>query len=98
MIQILILDGIQATKGIILIYNLTLDRKSCPFLESLCELSSKPVNPEEAQCTSTSQKLGEWLIYSAATSHFCNNRDCQTFQRYQNRSTGVRQELHISSK
>ncbi|GBO16344.1 Retrovirus-related Pol polyprotein from transposon TNT 1-94 [Araneus ventricosus] len=38
------------------------------------ELSSKPVNPE-AQCTSTSQKLGEWLIDSAATSHFCNNRD-----------------------
>ncbi|GBM39616.1 hypothetical protein AVEN_201594-1 [Araneus ventricosus] len=28
------------------------------------ELSSKPVNPEEAQCTSTSQKLGEWLIDS----------------------------------
>ncbi|GBN90796.1 N-acetyltransferase ESCO1, partial [Araneus ventricosus] len=35
MIQILILDRIQATKGIILIYNLTLDRKSCLILESL---------------------------------------------------------------
>ncbi|GBN70133.1 Retrovirus-related Pol polyprotein from transposon TNT 1-94 [Araneus ventricosus] len=38
------------------------------------ELSSKLVNPE-AQCTSTSQKVGEWLIDRAATSHFCNNRD-----------------------
>ncbi|GBO01535.1 hypothetical protein AVEN_118484-1 [Araneus ventricosus] len=39
------------------------------------EISSKSVNPEESQCTSTSQKSEEWLIDSAATSHFCNNRD-----------------------
>ncbi|GBO03425.1 hypothetical protein AVEN_54292-1 [Araneus ventricosus] len=41
------------------------------------ELSRKPpVNPEEIQITSTSPKIREWLIDSAATSRFCKNIDC----------------------
>ncbi|GBO03415.1 Solute carrier family 13 member 3, partial [Araneus ventricosus] len=68
MIQILILDRIQATKGIILIYNLTLDRKSCLILESLWKVNHNNESKDQLYgiISTRYERLGSLSSYEAS--------------------------------